>query len=136
MSSLRKYNIIQAKFDSLETSNQRLIPFSLTIGPFSGTFDLSKFDLEIQQLASIDNNDIVSKFKVSGQTAANFKEGNKVLRWVKKDDENCYYIIMLFRFDLLTNNNQAVQLGHDFKFKVKAHTRECQFWLNSEAIRN
>jgi len=66
MSSLRKYNIIQAKFDSLETSNQRLIPFSLTIGPFSATFDLSKFDLEIQQLASIDNNDIVSKFKVSG----------------------------------------------------------------------
>ncbi len=57
-----------------------------------------------------------------------------MLKWIR-DTEGRYYIVLIFKFDLLNNGDQ-IKLGVDFKFKVKANGRMFHFWLNSESIRH
>lgn len=66
----------------MQTSNQRLIPFSLCIGPFPRPFEHSKFDLDIYQLASIDNNEIVDIYRLSDEMR-NFTGASDIFKWVK-----------------------------------------------------
>lgn len=54
--ALTNYNIIQAKFNSMQESQNKLIPFSLMMGPFPRIFDFSSFDVDIYQLESIEKN--------------------------------------------------------------------------------
>ena len=131
--SLQKFNVIQGKFDSQQISNQRLIPFSLCIGPFQRPFERSKFDLDIYQLASIDNNEIVDIYRLSDQLR-NSTGANEVIKWCK-DTNGRYYLVLIFKFDRLNNGDQ-IKLGVDFKFKIKANGRLFHFWLNSDSIRH
>jgi hypothetical protein len=81
----------------------KLIPFSLTVGPFNKTFDFSKFDLDIFQLASIDNNVIQHMYRFSD--LKNFTDASEVFRWERStNDIGGNFITLFFNFDKINNS--------------------------------
>ncbi|TNV82968.1 hypothetical protein FGO68_gene15693 [Halteria grandinella] len=73
--TLSNYNIIQAKFNSMQESQSKLMPFSITMGPFPRIFDLSSFDVDIYQLESIDKNQVQLTYRLSDfRNQANVEE--------------------------------------------------------------
>jgi hypothetical protein len=77
--TLSNYNIIQAKFNSIQEHQNKLMPFALTIGPFSKMFDFNNFDVDIYQLESVDKNQILLSYRLSDFRGN--AEPNEVFRW-------------------------------------------------------
>ena len=126
--------MIQAKFNSMQESTNKLIPFCITVGPFIKVYDFSSFDIDIYQLESFDKNLIQVTYKLSDQKA--IINPHEIFKWTEaKGDKVEFYCTFFFNFEKI-NNSEQIKLGHDFKIKVELAGKKFHFWLNSESVRH
>lgn len=84
--TLSNYNIIQAKFNTMQESQNKLMPFSISIGPFPRIFDFSGFDVDVYQLESIDKNQVQLTYRLSD--FRNSITPSEVFKWKQAKPHN------------------------------------------------